>query len=130
MARGTVRTVTRDDVPEISIDELVPVPGGGYALRADYEAWRDRIEAEGHLRAVREYDALTKAAELWHPPCRGDARWITDDTMPEERAQLADRCLTECRIRAQCDAYAHRARPLGGLWAGKFYTDPYTEGPA
>lgn len=83
----------------------------------------ERVESD-HMKAVREFDALTRAAEVWPPPCRGDARWVTDYSTPADRAEMAEKCLSACLIRLQCDAYARKARPLGGLWAGMFYTPP------
>lgn len=130
--------MTTDNVPILTEADLIPLPGGGWALLSDYETWaaalpdrEDRsISAwlagpprpDDHLGAVREYGALTRAMAVWPPACAGDARFIADGLDVDERLQLAEICATRCRVRAQCDAYARKAHPLGGIWDGKFYT--------
>jgi hypothetical protein len=131
---------TRHNIPELTEHDLIRTPDGTWRLRSDYEAWAaQRTSTEDrsiltwlagparpfedrHLSAIAEYDALTRAAALWPPPCAGDVRWIDDNLSATARAQIAEFCFTACRIRARCAAYALKAMPSGGIWAGYVYT--------
>ncbi|MFI8593869.1 WhiB family transcriptional regulator [Microbacterium sp. NPDC078428] len=75
--------------------------------------------ADRHVHASDAYLALQRAREKWEPACAGDSRFTDDDA---DRSELYEICATKCRIRTQCNAYAERARPPAGIWAGHFYT--------
>lgn len=107
--------------------ELVSIPGrpGEVMLRTELEqALADREVADAHDRhttAIEEFEQLDRARALWRPPCHDDLRYVTDVLSIEDRAAMQEACLTRCPIRAQCDAYARRARPSSGTWAGRSY---------
>ncbi len=84
----------------------------------------DMTAAARHDFAAAEYIALTRARDTWPPPCSGDPRFIDDHADTTTRADLHDICATRCRIRAQCFAYADKARPPAGIWAGWIFTHP------
>lgn len=107
--------------------KLVAVPGrpGEVMLAPDLEkalADRDAADAyDRHTTAIEEFEQLDRARALWRPPCHDDLRYVTDVLSVEDRAEMQTACLTRCRIRLQCDAYARRARPSSGVWAGRAY---------
>lgn len=70
---------------------------------------------------TREYIALTDALNTYAPPCLGDDRYTTDDIDESTRVELVTGC-DLCHISEACRAYANKARPTGGLWAGRTYT--------
>ncbi|MEV8370142.1 hypothetical protein [Microbacterium sp. NPDC064584] len=78
---------------------------------------------ERHAFAAGEYLALQRAREKWPPPCEGDPRFVADLDI-EASAEIADLCANVCRIRAQCMAYADKARPPAGVWAGFRFSHP------
>ncbi|MDQ1084185.1 MULTISPECIES: hypothetical protein [Microbacterium] len=108
-------------------DEIIPVPGrpGEVMLRSDFErAMRQeqvRDPYDRHDTAVPEYEALGRAMESTTPPCDGDLRFLGDGITHSDRVELQDTCLTRCAIRSMCRAYAEKARPAGGIWAGMIW---------
>ncbi|WP_396646204.1 hypothetical protein [Microbacterium sp.] len=136
MARRSpwARRVTAEDAPtSVTLVEtgesveLVAIPGkpGEVMLRTELEqalADRDAADAyDRHTTAIEEFEQLDRARALWRPPCHDDLRFVTDSLPIADRIELQDICLTRCRIRGQCDAYARRARPSSGTWAGRSY---------
>lgn len=107
--------------------DLVAVPGkpGELMLLTELEqALADRDAADEydrHTTAIEEFEQLGRASALWRPPCHGDLRYVTEGLPLSDRAELQAACLTRCLIREQCDAYARRARPSSGTWAGRSY---------
>ena len=69
-----------------------------------------------------EYAALHDALTRYTPPCSDDARYITDNVDDATLAELSAGC-DLCDIRPLCRAYANTARPKGGFWAGKRYSN-------
>lgn len=78
---------------------------------------------ERHTFAAHEYLALQRARERWPPPCEGDPRFVAEVDAATS-TEIADLCLSTCPIRTQCMAYADKARPPAGLWAGYRFTPP------
>ncbi len=72
--------------------------------------------------AAAEYQALTEALEAATPPCVGDWRFILTrhELDEEDQTELRAVCHT-CPVRALCAAYAAKARPPAGMWAGRYY---------
>ncbi|MGA1826995.1 hypothetical protein [Microbacterium sp.] len=111
-------------VLELTEDDVIPIPGkpGQFILRTEYEAWLAAPvdDSDHHTRAAAEYDDLTRAAALTPPPCTNDLRYVAEDLDHEHRLQIADTC-ARCGLRSLCDAYASKARPTVGIWAGLVY---------
>lgn len=107
--------------------ELVAVPGqpGAVMMRPELEkALADRTAADEydrHTTAIEQYEQLGRAMAAWAPPCDTDLRYVTEALPAADRLELQTTCLTRCLIREQCDAYARRARPPAGFWAGRAY---------
>ncbi|GGA59404.1 hypothetical protein GCM10011490_06770 [Pseudoclavibacter endophyticus] len=73
-------------------------------------------------KAEREWAALQEALAVTRPACAGDDRFVADDPP----AVLAGIC-RRCPARAPCGAYARRAKPGAGYWAGRDWAKPYRE---
>ena len=71
-------------------------------------------------RGVAEYEALHTALNTYTPPCRGDARYTADEIDESTRAELVTGC-DLCHISEACRAYANKARPTAGIWAGRTF---------
>lgn len=72
--------------------------------------------------AEAEYATLQDALQFYTPPCAGDDRYTADELDEAARAELSAGC-DLCNIRPLCRAYAQSARPKGGFWAGKRYSN-------
>lgn len=73
-------------------------------------------------RGVAEYATLQDALTGYTPPCHGDDRYTADQHDDATLAELSAGC-DLCSIRPLCRAYANTARPKGGFWAGKRYSN-------
>lgn len=73
-------------------------------------------------RGVAEYTVLQDALTEYTPPCHGDDRYTADEHDNSTLAELATGC-DLCHISGLCRAYANTARPKGGVWAGKRYSN-------
>lgn len=79
-------------------------------------------------RGDAEYRALLDARERIAPACDNDRRF-TADTRTEHDAEQMRRLCRSCPLVTLCDAYARRARPDAGFWAGRTWHKPTrTEG--
>lgn len=109
-----------DAIPE---NEILPIPGqpGFYILRADYAAWLEYRSDDAHTTAIAEYEHLGRAMADTPPPCLGDLRFVADEAPMSDRIEMQETCLTRCGIRRECHAYAAKARPPAGIWAGLSY---------
>jgi len=93
----------------------------------------DTLEAfQAYLAAVNEpTDApgdtqlrmLRHAMQDTTPACRDDERFVADYLTTQHRFELGKICRA-CPLRAACRAYATRARPEAGFWAGEMYDSP------
>jgi len=74
--------------------------------------------------AQAQYRALTTAMHQTDPACDGDDRFTADpwDLTEHERARLAATCRA-CPLFDLCHQYASKARPAGGMWAGRYYAE-------
>lgn len=72
------------------------------------------------VRGEAEYNALLDALTTYTPPCTDDDRYTADDIDDATRVELVTGC-DLCRISDLCRAYASKARPTGGIWAGRTY---------
>lgn len=72
--------------------------------------------------AAAEFQRLARALEYLDPACRDDARFIADaeDLSSDDTTAMAATC-ARCPLLELCEAYATRARPVGGYWAGHRY---------
>lgn len=67
---------------------------------------------------MSEWTALQHALEATVPPCRGDDRFIDDDVLARDVADVCHRC----PIYTPCRDYAAATKPKGGIWAGQRWT--------
>ncbi|MGX1703714.1 WhiB family transcriptional regulator [Microbacterium sp. NPDC055357] len=67
-----------------------------------------------------EYAALTEALTDYQPPCADQPVFTADDPTYEALA-FAVRLCANCPIRELCAAYATKANPRAGVWAGHEY---------
>jgi hypothetical protein len=66
----------------------------------------------------REQEAMGKliaAMDDSRPACRGDNRFIADDTAPEAVSAICE----ACPMLTACWEYASAQRPSGAIWAGR-----------
>lgn len=77
---------------------------------------------------TREYIVLTDALNTYTPPCAGDDRYTADDVDAATRVELVTGC-DLCHISALCAAYANKARPTAGMWAGRYHGKPRKDTP-
>ncbi len=66
---------------------------------------------------------LRHAMQDTPPACRDDERFVADYLTAQHRVELGRICRA-CPLRNQCRAYATRARPEAGFWAGQKYDQP------
>jgi len=74
-------------------------------------------------RGTDEYNTLLDALNTYTPPCHSDDRYTADDIDEATRVELVTGC-DLCRISGLCRAYASKARPPAGIWAGRTYPVP------
>lgn len=69
-----------------------------------------------------EYRALTDALDEIRPACHDDWRFIQErqEIDDDDLAQMRRLCRT-CPLAAVCSAYAEKARPAAGMWAGRYW---------
>lgn len=69
-----------------------------------------------------EWAALGEALKKTEPLCENDDRYVfeREDLHPDELAFMKRQCRT-CPLADLCAAYAIKARPTGGMWAGSYY---------
>ena len=70
------------------------------------------------MTAQEALEALNTALLSTTPACADDNRFTNDDTDPATVKPICNRC----PLRNLCKTYAERARPRGGIWAGKKYS--------
>lgn len=75
-----------------------------------------------------EYEALASAMDDHAPACRDVPYFITDPHVLDDdlKADLRGLC-HGCPLFDLCDAYARRARPKAGFWAGRYYINATKE---
>lgn len=69
---------------------------------------------------------LTTATDQHRPPCRGRAEWTSEAR--SDRADAVEGC-SHCPHQQPCEAYAHAAGELHGVWAGRDRTDYTSTAP-
>jgi hypothetical protein len=77
------------------------------------------------LNAAAEYEQLMKATLTDNPECVDDARFLLDrdDVHDQELVYLRSIC-RRCPLEQLCHAYARKAKPPAGMWAGRHYPPP------
>ncbi len=73
------------------------------------------------VKGEEEYRALARALDTHTPRCIDDERFIAEDLERVEVTRLGLTVCNPCPIKALCAAYATKARPPAGIWAGKTY---------
>lgn len=66
-----------------------------------------------------EYAALLDAMNYDLAECRDDSRFISDWADVEPLARICDRC----PLFDACERYARTAKPKGGVWAGRRWSN-------
>lgn len=69
-------------------------------------------------RALRDLATAMVHAEA---ACKGDARFTDDDQEAEELAPIC----RSCPLWRECLVYAQKAKPAGGIWAGRRWVRRY-----
>jgi len=72
-----------------------------------------------------EYAALVDELQHTVPPCHDDWRYLTDRHELDDGDVIRMRSTCRrCPLSSLCAAYAETARPIAGMWAGKYYGKP------
>ncbi|MDQ1128284.1 WhiB family transcriptional regulator [Microbacterium sp. SORGH_AS_0888] len=73
-------------------------------------------------KGARELRELHDALRTSSAACDGDERFIADhDELEHDEATALRRICLGCDLFDLCRAYAVKARPTGGVWAGRRY---------
>ncbi len=74
-------------------------------------------------RADDLYRALARVLEETTPECTDDPRFLLEPSQiaSDELTFIGLTICRPCPIRTECRAYAERAKPQVGIWAGRTY---------
>lgn len=74
-------------------------------------------------RADDLYRALARVLEETTPECTDDPRFLLEPAQiaPDELTFIGLTICRTCPIRTECGAYAEKAKPAVGIWAGRTY---------
>lgn len=73
-------------------------------------------------RGIAEYSALVNAMSHTQPACANDPRFILEPAQLDDANKTALKVICRwCPLADRCGAYARKARPSGGFWAGRYW---------